>query len=44
MALWGVRRLDLPGILLTAGGVVLLVRGVSNQPLTAADLLAGGRR
>jgi len=43
MALWGVRRLDLPGILLTTGGVALLVRGVSNEPLPGGDVLAGGR-
>ncbi len=43
MALWGVRRLDLPGILLTVGGVALLVRGVSNEPLPGVDVLAGGR-
>jgi hypothetical protein len=44
MVLWGVRRLDLPGIMLTAGGAALLVRGVSNQPLGRADLLASSRR
>lgn len=43
MTLWGVRRLDLPGILLTAGGVTLLIRGVRNQPVVGADRLAGGR-
>jgi len=43
MTLWGVRRLDPPGILLTAGGVALLVRGVRNQPVVRADLLADGR-
>lgn len=43
MTLWGVRRLDPPGILLTAGGVTLLVRGVRNQPVVRADLLADGR-
>jgi hypothetical protein len=43
MALWGARRLDLPGILLMAGGAVLLVRGVRNQPLVRPDLLADGR-
>ena len=44
MLLWGLRRLDLPGILLTGGGVALLVRGIRNQPLRGADLLAGVRR
>jgi hypothetical protein len=44
MVLWGVRRLDLPGIMLTAGGAALLVRGVSNHPLGRADLLASSRR
>jgi hypothetical protein len=44
MALWGVRRLDLPGILLTAGGVALLARGVRNEPLAGLGLLAGRRR
>jgi hypothetical protein len=43
MTLWGVRRLDLPGILLTAGGAALLVRGVRNQPVVRADFLAEGR-
>jgi hypothetical protein len=38
-----VRRLDLPGILLTAGGAALLVRGVRNQPVVRADFLAEGR-
>jgi len=38
MALWGVRRLDLPGIALTAGGLVLALRGVRNEPLTALKL------
>lgn len=44
MALWGVRRLDLPGILLTGGGVALLVRGVRNQPLPGVAALAAGWR
>ena len=43
MTLWGVRRLDLPGIALTVGGVALLVRGVSSEGLSG-DVLAGGRR
>jgi hypothetical protein len=45
MALWGVRRLDLPGIVLTAGGVLLAVRGVRNEPLIAREVLdrEGGR-
>jgi osmotically-inducible protein OsmY len=43
MALWGVRRLDLPGIALTAGGLALLVRGLSNEPLPRRDALASGR-
>jgi hypothetical protein len=43
MTLWGVRRLDLPGILLTAGGAALVVRGVRNQPVVRADFLAEGR-
>jgi BON domain len=44
MALWGVRRLDLPGVVLTAGGVALLVRGVSNERPSRDDVVAGGRR
>jgi hypothetical protein len=44
MTLWGVRRLDLPGILLTAGGVALLARGVSDDPRAAVRALARGRR
>jgi hypothetical protein len=45
MALWGLRRLDLPGILLTAGGAMLLVRGIRNQPLTSLEPRASrGRR
>jgi hypothetical protein len=43
MVLWGLRRLDLQGILLTAGGVSLLVRGIRNEPLPGLDLRAGGR-
>lgn len=37
MVLWGWRRLDLPGILLTAGGVVVLLRGVRNEPLMSLE-------
>lgn len=45
MGLWGLRRLDLPGILLTAGGAVLLVRGIRNRPLTDLELRPSrGRR
>src|SRR5262249_4960675 len=33
LALWGVRRLDGLGIALAAGGLTLLTRGVSNEPL-----------
>lgn len=43
MALWGIRRLDVPGIVLTAGGLVLALRGVSNEPLTALELRGRGR-
>jgi hypothetical protein len=42
MTLWGLRRLDLPGILLTAGGAVLVVRGISGEPRIAIEAL--GRR
>ena len=42
MTLWGLRRLDLPGILLTAGGAVLVVRGISGEPRMAIEAL--GRR
>ena len=42
MALWGVRRLDVPGIVLTAGGLVLALRGVRNEPLTALELRGRG--
>jgi hypothetical protein len=42
MALWGARRLDLPGILLTAGGVVLALRGISNEPLTSLEARGHG--
>jgi BON domain-containing protein len=34
LALWGVRRLDGLGIALAVGGLALLARGVSNEPLT----------
>jgi BON domain len=34
IALWGVRRLDGLGIAVAAGGLTLLTRGVSNEPLT----------
>ena len=47
MALWGLRRLDLPGTALAAAGLTLLARGVSNEPLVGLDRLArreGGRR
>jgi hypothetical protein len=42
MVLWGWRRLDLPGILLTAGGVVVLLRGVRNEPLTSLEARGRG--
>jgi osmotically-inducible protein OsmY len=42
MALCGVRRLDLAGTALAAGGVALLGRAVSNEPLAGLDRLAGG--
>ena len=42
MLLWGWRRLDLPGILLTAGGVVVLLRGVRNEPLTSLEARGRG--
>ena len=43
MTLWGLRRLDLSGILLTAGGAALLMRGISGEPRAAIEAL-GGRR
>jgi hypothetical protein len=42
MVLWGWRRLDLPGILLTTGGVVVLLRGVRNEPLTSLEARGRG--
>lgn len=42
MALWGVRRLDLPGMVLTAGGLALALRGVSNEPLTSLEVRGRG--
>jgi len=42
MVLWGWRRLDLPGILLTAGGVMVLLRGVRNEPLTSLEARGRG--
>ena len=42
MVLWGWRRLDLPGILLTAGGVVVLLRGLRNEPLTSLEARGRG--
>lgn len=33
LALWGMRRLDGLGLALAAGGLTLLARGVSNEPL-----------
>ena len=42
MVLWGWRRLDLPGILLTAGGVMVLLRGVRKEPLTSLEARGRG--
>jgi hypothetical protein len=42
MALWGVRRLDLTGTALVAGGVALLARGLSDEPLARLGRLARG--
>jgi hypothetical protein len=42
MVLWGWRRLDLLGILLTAGGLVVLLRGVRNEPLTSLEARGRG--
>jgi hypothetical protein len=44
MVLWGLRRLDLLGMLLTGGGAALLVRGIRNQPLVSGELRVGARR
>ena len=44
MALWGVRRLDLLGTLLLAGGVALVARAVANEPLADLGERAIGRR
>jgi osmotically-inducible protein OsmY len=43
MVLWGVRRLDLPGIALVTAGVALLVRGLGRQPRAGLSALARGR-
>lgn len=43
MALWGLRRLDLPGILLTAGGATMMIRGIRNEPLTNFEIRRGRR-
>jgi hypothetical protein len=43
LALWGARRLGVVGGALTAVGLGLLARGVSNEPVGGLDRLAGGR-
>ena len=43
MSLWGVRRLDVLGTALVAGGLGLLARGISNEPLAGLDRLGSGR-
>jgi BON domain len=40
LTLWGVRRLDLPGTAVAAGGLALLARGISNEPLAGLDRLS----
>jgi hypothetical protein len=37
LALWGARRLDLPGAAVAASGLALLVRGLRNEPLPGLD-------
>ena len=44
MTLWGLRRLDLSGILLTVGGAALLMRGVSGEPRAVIEVLGGRGR
>ncbi len=41
MVVWGLRRLDLSGIVLTAGGVALMVRGISGEPRAAIEAVGG---
>lgn len=44
MTLWGLRRLDLSGIVLTVGGAALLMRGVSGEPRAVIEVLGGRGR
>jgi hypothetical protein len=44
LTLWGARRLGTLGMLLLAGGLALLARGVANEPLAGLGARAVGRR